>query len=576
MQVLQRFFPNLTPHKFARWSAIVGSVALVMALITYLVQDTLGTLGFGALVIGVVGLGSWILIAPDELRAWLSGRQVYYGTGTIIVIVLVLALVIAGYSYVERQNIVHDLTEFQAFTISDTSVQALRQLELRLEGTGYTAQIVGFYSRQNLGNREASAVLLRQFIEKSNGLLSLNFYDPEIEPFLANQYGYGLASSTGIETGPLYLSIFDPNGTLYTFEDIGDANERSIATAMLRVAVAGEFHVYFLVGHNEYQTNVSSDIGLSGAFNILPRVGILASTLDLTTNDIPADATALIIAGPQSPFRQADVDKIAAYVERGGRLLITGDPPYVDPNIDIITNTAFLENDPLNLYLWSEFGVRFNTDIIVEQGIANENQFFYYMDNVIGSEIIGGLGNTSVFFPLARSLKVVDFPIETLPDYIGNQVLYQRDLLFVSKETAFAETTLQSIDLGNLAQYDEGIDPQGRQIVGVAVRRRSEIDQEVQPRLVILGDTDWLTNAYIQPQDGSNGETGNILLWSSISDWLTQYSEIATIAAVNRPDLLPLVVTDEQQSRIQLITLVIMPGIVLALGVLVWGMRRQH
>lgn len=576
MRLLQYYFPDITLNKLARWSAILGGLALLVALVFYLAERELAGFGFAFLVVGVIGLGFWILVAPDELRDWLTGRQVYYGTGTAIVILMVIAGAVVLYSLIERQNIIVDATEYSVFTLSEPSIQALEQMEVRLQGTGFTPRIVGFYTRQNLREQESAAVLLRQFVEKSNGSLDLQFVDPDVDPLLARQYAFGRDLGDGTTSGPLYLTLFDPEGQISNIESIGFPDERSVATAMLRIAVAGQFKVYFETGHTEYEAVGVSEIGLSGAYFVLPSVGILTETLDLSqVSEVPADADALIIAGPLNPFTEEDVAKIAAYVEHGGRLLITADPPYADTHIEIIPNTSFLEDDPLNQYLWSEFGVRFSETMAVERGVAGDNLLFFLAVHSPASTITATLGSNRAYVALARTIEAVDLP-NTPDTYIGNQPLYRREPLLVTSQASFGETSLSEVDAARLSEFDEDEDSAGPLILGVAVNRIDELNQDIQPRLILIGDTDWLTNAYIQPQDGSEGITGNILLWNNVVEWLTQYAEIATIAAANRPDLFPLVVTPAQQSRIQAFTLVLMPGLVLALGVIVWGRRRRH
>ncbi|NDJ85965.1 MAG: GldG family protein [Chloroflexi bacterium] len=575
MDALRRFLPNLTTNKLVRWGAIGGAFALLFALVIFLSEGELSGLGFGFLIIGVLGLGAWVLIAPEELRDWLSGRQVYYGTGTVVLIVVVIAVAVTGYAFAQRQNAITDLTEFNLFTISEPSREAVEQLGNRMAGTGFEARIIGFYARDELRERKSAEFLLRQFVEEADGWLELEFVDPEAQPQIARQYGYGAVSVRGgTGSGPVYLGLFSPDGQLVTVEPIGSPGERNVATAMLRVAVAGQFKVYFVRGHLEYDPELPTDIGLSGAATVLPEVGINIELLDLpVVDEIPPDATAIVIAGAQTPFSQADVDKIDAYIQRGGRMLVLADPPYIDGRIDasIGTNTFLLEDSPFNRYLWNEFGVRLQESIVADSGSSVQNEFNLVPGANPVIEVTSGLDQVPIIMPLVRSVEVVE-----TPEPETNQAAYRRDVMLFTTQEAFGERTLQVIDLANLASYDEGEDIAGPLALGVAVRRVNETELDIQPRVVIIGDTDWLTNLFIAPEDGSSGVAGNILLWNNIVEWLTRYSEIATIQSANRPDLLPLVLTDQQQSRIQFATLVLLPGAVLGLGLIVWGIRRRH
>lgn len=557
------------PKHWLRRGAVLGALALLTAFVIFLIEEDLSTPVFGLLVVGVVGLGAWILLAPDELRDWLTGRQIYYGTGSAILTVVVIGLAVAGYSLAEEQNLVRDLTDGQLYTIDKTSVRALEQMESRLAFGGFTARIVGFYNREELRQRKSAEYLLQQYVEKSDGSLSLEFIDPDMEPLLARQYGYSPTSGLG----PLYLTIFDPNGNRVTIEPIGGPEEVRIATAMLRISVAGQFKVYFITGHLEYNAQGEGGLGLSGVFRSLPLAGINTDILDITTaRAIPDDATAIVIAGAQLPYTQSDVDKIAAYMARGGRMLILADPPYADPISVVTPNTFLLENDPLNRYLWEEFGVRFREDLISDQASSIENEFVLLPARIGPSPIMDEqLQSLAVYFTLTRSIELVDGSSTYLP----NQAAYRRDVIFATSDSAFGETNLRDIDLDNRANFVVGEDNPGPLAFAVSIRYVNELDADIQPRVVVMGDTDWLTNDFIAPSSGLDGIPGNIKLWNNTIEWLTRYSEIASIPAASRPDLLPITVTDREQTRIQLITLVFLPGVILGVGVLVWGFRRQ-
>lgn len=557
------------PKHWWRQAAVLGALALLIAFVIYLAEDELNTLVFALLVIGVVGVGSWMLFTPDELRDWLTGRQVYYGTGTVMLIIVVIGLAVAGYSLAEEQNLVRDLTDAQIYTLDKTSDRALEQMENRLAFGGFTARIVGFYNREELRERKSAEYLLQQYAEKSTGLLTLEFIDPDLEPLTARQFGYG--PTLGL--GPLYLAIYGPSGNRVTIEPIGEPEEVLISTAMLRVSVAGQFKVYFITGHLEYSAQSEAGLGLSGVYTTLPLVGINTDILDITTAEsIPTDATAIIIAGAQLPYTQSDVEKIAAYMAQGGRMLVLADPPYADPLSMVTPNTFMLTDDPLNRYLWDEFGVRMREDLISDVASSIENEFVIIPARIGPSAILDDqLQSLVVYFTLIRSIEMVDGAEGVSP----TQAAYRRDVIYATSDSAFGETRLRDVNLDNEANFDVGEDFAGPLAFAVSVQLTNELDSDIQPRVVIIGDTDWLTNDFIDPQSGLDGVPGNIKLWNNTIEWLTRYSEIASIPAANRADLLPIIVTNQEQTRIQLITLVLLPGAVLGLGVLVWGFRRQ-
>jgi hypothetical protein len=583
---------NIPLRRLLRWGANLGALLLLVTLIIYLAESELGTLGFATLVAGVIGIGAWVMLAPDEIAAWLSGRQVYYGTGSVLIVVVVSGIAIVGYSIVLDRNILVDLTESQNFTISEPSVIALQEFEATLEQAEtrlsqaegrditYEARLIGFYTREELRDQRAAEFLLRQFIEESSGKLTLDFIDPDIEPGLAAQFGYeGGVNPLG---GPVFLAIYSntqPGVPVRPPENIGVPDERTVQNALRRIVIDGAYKFYFVTGQEELDTSAENDPGISLIYRTLPGNGVLIDTLNLRDADaVPDDATAIIIPRPLARFSQSNVDKIRAYMDAGGRMFVLSDPPIVDPPIEVGLQNQFLrEGSPFSDYLWEEFGVRFQDNLVVDPDV---NRAFVPSEFIIaGSGVqvntspgsaLSGIGQEEVVFNLVRSVEI-NFSPEPGTAPAG----YVRTPLIFAREGAYGETQLESVQRENLSEFDPAVDDESPLVIAATVRRIEEFDQETQPRLVLVGDSDWITNGFLAPEDGTAGVTGNFIIWGRLVDWLIEFSAIAEIDVATRPDLLPLTATEAEQSRIQIITLLVMPALVLVAGALVWGLRQR-
>lgn len=85
---------------------------------------------------------------------------------------------------------------------------------------------------------------------------------------------------------------------------------------------------YFTSGHGERDTQQATSDGRSALNDfkqLLDSQGFTQKRYGLaegSSGDVPADATLLIIPGPTSPFLEAELQGIRAYLERGGRLLM--------------------------------------------------------------------------------------------------------------------------------------------------------------------------------------------------------------------------------------------------------------
>ena len=96
-------------------ASVIGSLALVAGALLALLQGAITTAVFACALIGVGGLSLWMLWAPGEFRAWISGRQTRYGTTSVFVTILFAGLVIAVTMLAERANLTADLTGVQRY-----------------------------------------------------------------------------------------------------------------------------------------------------------------------------------------------------------------------------------------------------------------------------------------------------------------------------------------------------------------------------------------------------------------------------------------------------------------------------
>jgi hypothetical protein len=552
-------------------AAVLGAVALLVGLIIMLAEGEITDVAFAAIAIGVVGVGSWLLIAPDELRDWVTGRQVYYGTGTTLLTIVLIGAVAVGYAWVDQRNVTVDVTNYSVFTLDSSSKQAIETVKQRLAGTDNHARIVAFYPREEIREREAADLIFRQFEEQGDGAIEVIYRDPDENPLLAREFGYGVGEDG--ELKHIFATYVDEDGDRTGgFEVINAVNERIVSTALLRLTSATDFMIYFTAGHLEYDPASEADFGLQTAYQALAQTGTRVGIFDLTlVDDVPADADAIVIAGAQVPFSQDDVDKIARYIDRGGRMLITTDPPVVDPRLPDQGNTFLLEGSPFSDYLWTEFGLRPQDALVSDVDSSLNSEFTLLIDEGIRqADLLAGFPRQPIVLNLARSIE-----IWLGDDPNANQGLYVYDVFMITSDAAFGETSLEVVNLEDRASFDEN-DEAGPLVVGVAAKRFEEREEDIQPRVVIVGDTDWMINRSLNPDDGSGAIPGNALLYSGIIEWLIDVTDFTAPAAVQRNDLFPVTVSDQEQTRIWLITLGVMPGIVLAIGLVVWSLRQRH
>ena len=109
-------------------------------------------------------------------------------------------------------------------------------------------------------------------------------------------------------------------------------SEAEVSAAFKRLLKAKIPVIAFVTGDGERNTGKKGDREYKGLTTdkvfryALINQGFDIDTISLSTRDIPDNITALVIADPQSELSAANIQKIQAYIAKGGNLLIAGEP----------------------------------------------------------------------------------------------------------------------------------------------------------------------------------------------------------------------------------------------------------
>ena len=85
--------------------------------------------------------------------------------------------------------------------------------------------------------------------------------------------------------------------------------------------------IYFIEGHGENQIESMENEGYQNAKKNLEQDGFLVKPLLLLqTGEVPKDASALVIAGPQKTIQEEEQTALKSYLEKGGAIMMLVDP----------------------------------------------------------------------------------------------------------------------------------------------------------------------------------------------------------------------------------------------------------
>lgn len=442
-----------------------------------------------------------------------SRRQVRLQNILFIVLLLAVVGMLAWLS--ERHNVQADWTANARNTLAPASVEVLAQLQGPVTARAFTADSGAL--------QQSIADLLGRY-QRYKDDLSVGFVDPNQEPELLRQLAITV-------DGELVLEY---QGRV---EHVTELNEQSLTNALHRLSRVTERWVLFVEGHGERNVfgQANHDLQLWG--QQLEAKGFSLQAINLATQALIPDNTAvLVIAGPQVDYLAGEVALIEAYLERGGKLLWLADPEGV------------YGLEPLAEY----FGIAFEDGVIVDPS----TQMYSINDPTFA--IVGDYGfhplvegfNMSTIFPRAGGLVA-----ESQDDW-------QADELLLTTAGSWSETGVLAGEVG----FDEGEDVAGPLALAVALQRSLE-DSEEEQRVLVVGDGDFLSNAYLG--NGANLDLGmNMLNWLSRDDQLIAIpSKTAVDASLNLSKTASMVIGFG--------FLLLLPLLLLASGLVIWLKRRK-
>ena len=305
--------------------------------------------------------------------------------------------------------------------------------------------------------------------------------------------------------------------------------------------------IYFLTGHGERDvTDFDRRTGFSGAAQLIERDNIEVRPLLLSTaKQIPADCSALIVAGASKSMSKSEADLIGVWLRRSGRLMVLTDAG----------QTSGLEK------LLQEWGVLLRNDVVIDpdRTLTGREVFAASYNR---HPITAKLGTTAAIFHMPRSVEQ-DYtqPKTTSPDRP------KVTPLALSSKNSWAEAQPDQMP----AKYDKGTADLSGPISMVVVVEKGDseglLDMQIRPsRLAVFGDSGFVSNS------GLTG--GDTSLFMSSLNWLLDREQLMAIDP-KKVDDTRLKLTREKICALFWSAVGAIPALAALLGTALWLRRRK-
>ena len=452
-----------------------------------------------------------------------------------------------------------DLTENNEYSLSPQTVKMMKAIDKPVH-------ITFFHDR---GMRET--VELYELFAAQNDKITVEFFDPMINPAQAKLRGVEFAGS----------ALFESEGRKLT---VNGPTETDIANGILRITQAKQQIACFVDGHGEpdpfsfeshdhMEGDTGHSHGLETKFVQHERHGMAKARSGLEAMNyvvekvslLKADAglsrcAVLIIAGPQSPLLEAEILSVDRYLDEGGNAMFLIDP-FVKTGLEPVIR---------------KFGIELGQGMVIDEAShfwadPSTPAVTDYNRHEITSKL------PLSFFPGVRPLMPTKDPVPGVsvrPLVNSSQKSFANpDKMRVDHKAAtggYGPQTLMATSRINPKTVESGETLlkrlRGEETAAAAAAPAPEAVARKESRIVIAGDSDFATNSFYHV-------LGNGALFLNAINFLASRENL--IGLEPRTYDLPYVnMTNTQMKCTFILSVILIPLLMAAVGVAVWWRRR--
>ncbi len=512
----------LGKSKFWRKLLWPGIGLTLAGLSAGVVSGQWGAVPMVLIILGLALVLFWVLLMVTAKEFWRS-RSTQAGTNAIIAVTaMVLILALLNFLVARYPQRV-DLTENQIFSLAPQSKEVVRSLDQPVKAFLFTP--IRLAPVENV---------LKNYAQLSENF-SYEFVNPVQQPGLVKELGMK-------DQGDMILQTEGRNQFVQNIAQ-EQFSESDLTNALARINSGDLEKVYFLEGHGEHDLDQ-----LALAVELLSDRGYESETFNLaaalnTGGNIPEDASALVVAGPQRGLLAPEVAALKTYLAQGGGLLVL-----VDPN-----------TDPKMDSLLRDWGVTLDDRLIIDGsgglgmdatgGVVGFGPTAPLVNRYGNHPITEEFGNGNSFYPSARAVNLAEATgVDATP-------------LLITNDQSWAEKDVES-----QVQFDPSRDLKGPLSLGAALSKPST-GAEGQSRLVVIGNSSFATSNILSQQ------LNRYVLLNSII-WAGQREgEILSISAKELTDR-RLTLTPIRANLVALTAVVLLPLAGFGAAGFLWWKRR--
>ena len=389
-------------------------------------------------------------------------------------------------------------------------------------------------------------------LARESKFLSLQRWDQALHPAKARELGVSANGVIVVARDPLKEQLAIPlelDRARGQLRSLDQEFQKRLLGVSRKQKVA-----YFTSGHDERSDAPAGSenerrAGIQALRSLLVDQGFEPKELGLAQGlgtEVPSDASVVLIFGPGKPFLPEETATLRRYIDKNGRLLLALDPEPKVTFADLLTPLG-LEYNPTPL--------------------AHES-FIYPLTHQISDRLNIGAQNYSSHASVT-SLSRARAPVLLLDSgYLSRKDKTAAGI--VNLDMTIRTEAKTWADKNGDFNFNEGSETRGSYDVAAAVSRRnaSAVQPEEEARVVVLADSDCLTDMALRLN------LGNKYLVLDLMRWLGGEERFS--GAISSEEDVPVAHTRKENTVWFYLSTVAVPAAVLGVGYIVTGRRRRR
>lgn len=424
-----------------------------------------------------------------------------------------------------------DLTANKRHSLSDESINLLNVLDKTITVNAYTTDDI---------TRQAIAEIISRY-NRIKSDFNVAYLNPDIDIKQARADGV-------VMTKPFAFVVHYNN----RMEHINSLSEQAISNALLRLNRRDNQQVAFLSGHGERNIDKNASRDYSKLKQQLSEIGFNLQTINLIKNPLPIQTKLLVLAAPEHDYLENELKQIKNYLLKGGNLLWLSEP--VNDTGDGENNEHGLKNIATSFGLQLQDGAIVDNNTTLRQTLNIQHPAIIPVTEYFPHTITNTIRYNTLFSfargisPLTNENTVNNWTAEALFNSYGKSWSEMDEL---NEDIVFNSAT------GDIAGPITIAVALHRKVVNENTSSLPALSNSTQ-RVVIIGDSDFLSNAYI-------GVGANLSLGLNVFNWLIGDDDIVSVEIKASPDT-KLELNETQLMIIGFGFFLIIPALLLIIG----------